>query len=194
MSASAVVTVASADNVLVVPIEAIQTDADGNKYVVVLGSDGNTSNVTVTTGLSSSSYVEVQSGLTEGQTVQYTVTTTNSSSRGTNGTRSMFQLPSGRSPNFQDDEWRLAHINFERMFGGYRQEATEVRRVNKEIIMKDIIKMTNVTKIYKMGDDIIRAIDSINFNVKAGEFISIVGPSGSREININEYYRPFGFS
>jgi len=46
--------------------------------------------------------------------------------------------------------------------------------------MKDIIKMKNLTKIYKMGDDTIKALDNINFSVKTGEFVSIVGPSGSR--------------
>jgi len=100
MSASAVVTVASAENVLVVPIEAVQTD-NGSKYVVIVNSDESTSNVPVETGLSSSAYVEIKNGLTEGQTVQYTVTTTNNSNRGQSIDRTMFQIPGGGVQTFR---------------------------------------------------------------------------------------------
>lgn len=43
----------------------------------------------------------------------------------------------------------------------------------------NMIVMKNLSKIYKMGDNIVKALDNINLNVDEGEFVSIVGPSGS---------------
>ncbi|SHE31582.1 putative ABC transport system ATP-binding protein [Thermoanaerobacter uzonensis DSM 18761] len=42
-----------------------------------------------------------------------------------------------------------------------------------------LIKIRNLTKIYKMGENEVRALDGINLDIKKGEFISIVGQSGS---------------
>ncbi|HMM07052.1 MAG TPA: ABC transporter ATP-binding protein [Clostridiales bacterium] len=42
-----------------------------------------------------------------------------------------------------------------------------------------MIAMTGLSKTYQMGDETICAVDHIDFQVKAGEFVSIVGPSGS---------------
>lgn len=39
--------------------------------------------------------------------------------------------------------------------------------------------MQNVSRIYKMGENEIRALDDISFSVNQGEFLSITGPSGS---------------
>ena len=44
---------------------------------------------------------------------------------------------------------------------------------------ENIIQMQNVSRIYKMGENEIRALDCINFSVEQGEFLSIMGPSGS---------------
>ena len=43
----------------------------------------------------------------------------------------------------------------------------------------NIIELKNVNKTFRMGDEVIKAIDNINFTVKKGEFVSIIGPSGS---------------
>ncbi|MGV8084684.1 MAG: ABC transporter ATP-binding protein [Candidatus Bilamarchaeum sp.] len=47
--------------------------------------------------------------------------------------------------------------------------------------MKDnsVLKLENVSKIYKMGQTTLKALDNINLSVKKGEFICILGPSGS---------------
>ena len=45
--------------------------------------------------------------------------------------------------------------------------------------MDPLIEFRDVSKIYKMGDDIIRAANHINFKIYKGEFIAIVGQSGS---------------
>ena len=51
-------------------------------------------------------------------------------------------------------------------------------QIRKEKVM-NIIELKNVNKTFKMGDEVIKAIDNINFTVKKGEFVSIIGPSGS---------------
>lgn len=52
-----------------------------------------------------------------------------------------------------------------------------------------MIKLKNIAKYFTMGEEEIKALDHINFHVKKGEFVSIIGPSGSRKINFNEYFR-----
>ena len=44
---------------------------------------------------------------------------------------------------------------------------------------EEIIKLNNVHKDYLMGDSIIRALDGVDASVRKGDFIAIVGPSGS---------------
>lgn len=45
-----------------------------------------------------------------------------------------------------------------------------------------MIEITNISKTYVMGEEEIHAIDNISLHVDKGEFVSIVGPSGSRKI------------
>jgi putative ABC transport system ATP-binding protein len=42
-----------------------------------------------------------------------------------------------------------------------------------------MIELENVTKIYKMGQTKVLALDGINLNIKTGEMVAIMGPSGS---------------
>jgi len=44
---------------------------------------------------------------------------------------------------------------------------------------KPIITMTDVTKIYTVGGEEVRALDGASLTIREGEFVSIVGPSGS---------------
>jgi len=37
----------------------------------------------------------------------------------------------------------------------------------------------NLTKIYKRGSEIVKALDNVSFSVNSGQFIAITGPSGS---------------
>lgn len=45
--------------------------------------------------------------------------------------------------------------------------------------MPSMIELKNVYKIYQMGDEALHALDGISFSVEAGEFVAIVGQSGS---------------
>jgi putative ABC transport system ATP-binding protein len=42
-----------------------------------------------------------------------------------------------------------------------------------------LVELRNVSKIYHLGGEQIRALDDLSLDVEAGEFISIIGPSGS---------------
>jgi|TARA_Y100000310_G_scaffold156912_1_gene156327 putative ABC transport system ATP-binding protein len=44
---------------------------------------------------------------------------------------------------------------------------------------EEIIQLKNVTKYYKMGESIVKALDGLNLKIKKGEFVAIMGPSGS---------------
>ena len=70
MTAKMTFITADAKNALVVPTTDLQTDADGNKYVVVQKADGSTKNVTVTVGISDDFYTEIKDGkLKEGDVI-----------------------------------------------------------------------------------------------------------------------------
>ena len=42
-----------------------------------------------------------------------------------------------------------------------------------------MIELKNIKKTFTLGGEAIKAIDDVTFNIKKGEFVSIIGPSGS---------------
>lgn len=42
-----------------------------------------------------------------------------------------------------------------------------------------MIRLEGITKIYKMGESEVRALDGVDLHIKPHEFVSIIGPSGS---------------
>ena len=46
------------------------------------------------------------------------------------------------------------------------------------------MKLEQVTKVYKMGEVEIRAVDGIDFSIAKGEFVVIVGPSGAGKTTV----------
>ena len=50
--------------------------------------------------------------------------------------------------------------------------------------MKDFVKLEDISKIYKMGEVEIRAVDGIDFAIEKGEFVIIVGPSGAGKTTV----------
>ena len=43
----------------------------------------------------------------------------------------------------------------------------------------EIIRLENVRKEYAMVGETVHALDGVSFNIAAGEYVSIMGPSGS---------------
>jgi putative ABC transport system ATP-binding protein len=41
------------------------------------------------------------------------------------------------------------------------------------------LHLEKVTKVYKKGDNEVRALDSVDLDIEAGEYLAVVGPSGS---------------
>ena len=46
-------------------------------------------------------------------------------------------------------------------------------------VNKPLIRMVNISKVYKMGDVEVNALKDINISIAKKEFVSIIGPSGS---------------
>ena len=44
---------------------------------------------------------------------------------------------------------------------------------------KPLVEFQDIYKIYKMGDSQVRALDGVSFKVFGGEFVAIIGQSGS---------------
>lgn len=42
-----------------------------------------------------------------------------------------------------------------------------------------MIKLNNIDRTFKVGDELVHGLDDVNLNIDAGEYISIMGPSGS---------------
>src|SRR5665647_2152613 len=45
--------------------------------------------------------------------------------------------------------------------------------------MKNVVRLENVAKVYIMGEERVEALSGVSFSVSAGEFVSIMGTSGS---------------
>ena len=60
----------------------------------------------------------------------------------------------------------------------------DIIRIEKQgrVSYMEILKVENLSKIYGKGETSVTAIDHISFSVEEGEFVSIIGPSGSRKI------------
>lgn len=105
MSATCEIAFEKAENVVTVPIEAVQ-ESDEGKYVIVVKENGETENVSVETGISNDAYIEIKSGITENTSVQMQESDTSTSSgmnmRGGNmggefPSGGMMEMPSGGS-------------------------------------------------------------------------------------------------
>jgi putative ABC transport system ATP-binding protein len=42
-----------------------------------------------------------------------------------------------------------------------------------------LIRARDVTKLYQMGEQVVRALDGVSFDIAEGDFVAIMGPSGS---------------
>ena len=53
-----------------------------------------------------------------------------------------------------------------------------------------LIQLIDIQKIYQMGDTEVRANDGINLSIREGEFVAIVGKSGSGILSAPSIRRP----
>lgn len=44
---------------------------------------------------------------------------------------------------------------------------------------KPLVELTNICKYYSSGEAEVRALDGVDLTINQGEFLSILGPSGS---------------
>ncbi len=112
MNASATIVTGSSENALIIPMSALQ-EMMGESFVMVTSGE-TVEQRTVTTGLSDGNFVEILSGLEEGETITYTETTDSDSSNtfmmggmggfqqgGGGGFPSSGEMPSGGPPSMQ---------------------------------------------------------------------------------------------
>ena len=55
-------------------------------------------------------------------------------------------------------------------------------------IMEKVLETKNIEKYYGNKSNLVKAIDNISFEVKKGEFVGIMGASGSRKNNTFKLY------
>lgn len=73
MSVSCTIIIKEEKDVICVPINAVATNSEGNKYVVKVNSNGTTEEAIIETGIANENYVQITSGLTIDDTVQITI-------------------------------------------------------------------------------------------------------------------------
>ncbi len=58
--------------------------------------------------------------------------------------------------------------------------------------MTKVIKIEQLEKTYYLGKVKVEALRGVSFEINTGDFVSIMGPSGSGKINLDAYHRLFG--
>ena len=53
------------------------------------------------------------------------------------------------------------------------------KREDKREDKKIVIELKNVSKFYRMGHNIVKAVDGVSLKINEGDFVTILGPSGS---------------
>lgn len=56
----------------------------------------------------------------------------------------------------------------------------------------EILRVENLTKIYGKGENQVVALDHVSFSVEKGQFLAIVGPSGSGKFHTSAHFRRCG--
>ena len=88
MGLSCTITIGDEQDALCVPIDAVKENSEGKDYVVKVNDDGTTEETIVETGLANDNYVQITSGLSEGDKVQITTKITEDSSTSSSSSNS----------------------------------------------------------------------------------------------------------
>ena len=78
----------------------------------------------------------------------------------------------------------MSYIKFERQYPGQTEGAAAPAPVPAPAKSGSFVQYKAVSKHYKMGDNIIKAANGVNFTIGEGEFCVIVGPSGAGKTTV----------
>ena len=54
----------------------------------------------------------------------------------------------------------------------------------------EILRVDNLKKVYGKGENAVHALDGVSFSVEQGEFVAIIGPSGSGTVSYTHLTLP----
>ena len=66
-----------------------------------------------------------------------------------------------------------------RMKNLYKNVYKAIKHKKEGGYKEKVIEVKNLYKLYRVGDEVVRALDGVDFNIYKGEFCAIVGTSGS---------------
>jgi putative ABC transport system ATP-binding protein len=60
-----------------------------------------------------------------------------------------------------------------------RSSGDDGKKENKNQLLTNAIEMSNITKSYEMGEQVVHALRGVDLVIKNGDYVTIMGPSGS---------------
>lgn len=109
MSATCTVTIEKSENLLCLPIEAILIE-NNEKFVNKIKEDGTIEKIQIETGKSNANYVEIKSGISLGDTVQYETTTVTNILEEESSSKNIFSSIMGEENNSSRKENRRGNF------------------------------------------------------------------------------------
>ena len=76
-------------------------------------------------------------------------------------------------------EQKIFYKNLAEPIGTRRADFVVEEKVLVEL--KAVIELKDVAKYYYMGDNVVKALDDVSICIYEGEFVAIMGPSGSEK-------------